>query len=114
SSRMRVAVLTASPASSNRAAKLSIPICILRFLLIGCRSRYRILPDGFQLDLDTGLIAYQEAAGLEGHVPVEPEILAIYLCLGGKASHRVSQRIGADTVERHIEGHLARLPADSE
>jgi hypothetical protein len=55
--------LTERPASSKRAAKLSIPISIWDCPL--ARGRRRIRLDRFHLDLDLRLIANQEAACLE-------------------------------------------------
>jgi MaoC like domain len=43
------------------------------------------LLDRFDLELEARLLAHQEAAGLDGHVPGEPEVLAIDLGGGREA-----------------------------
>src|SRR5215467_1779395 len=114
---MRSTGLAARPASSNLAAKLSIRVAIFlqtSELLSAGYFGPRILANGFQLDLDLDLIADQEAASFESHIPVQTKILPVEVRLRAKPGNGLAQWIGADAVEGDVEGDLARLSADRE
>src|SRR6266516_6289245 len=68
--------------------------------------------DGFDLELEASLLAHQEAAGLDGHVPGEPEVLAIDLGAGRETGPPVTQRIGCPAVVLDLEADSARDAVD--
>src|SRR5437016_2299767 len=60
--------------------------------------------DGLDGQFDAGGLADEDAAGLERHVPGEPEVLAVDLSGGAEADAHVAERGGAATVEVDLEG----------
>src|SRR5256885_189841 len=60
--------------------------------------------DGLDGQLDAGGLADEEAAGLESHVPGEPEVLAVDLGRGAEADALVAHGGDAATVEVDLEG----------
>src|SRR5438309_2004483 len=70
------------------------------------------LLDRFDLELEARLLAHQDAAGLDGHVPGEPEVLAIDLGAGREAGPPVAHRIGCPAVVLDLEADSARDAVD--
>src|SRR5436309_6622068 len=60
--------------------------------------------DGLDSQFDTGRLADEEAAGLESHVPGEPEVLAVDLGGRAEADALVAHRGGAATLEVDLQG----------
>src|SRR5205807_9106562 len=60
--------------------------------------------DGLDGQFDAGGLADEDAAGLERHVPGEPEVMAVDLSGGAEADAHVAERGGGATVEVDLEG----------
>src|SRR5579859_7392262 len=60
------------------------------------------------LDVQLHLVANQPAAGLQRHVPFEPEVLAANRALGGKGSQVSAVEVRGLALEGDIQGHFAR------
>src|SRR3989442_8714476 len=59
--------------------------------------------DGLDSQFDADALAYEEPAGLERHVPSEPEVLAVDVGRGAEADALVAHRRGAATIEVDLQ-----------
>jgi tryptophanase len=63
----------------------------------------RLPADGLDFDLDADRVAHQHAAGFEGHVPGEPELLPVDLGAGREDRPLAAPRIRRRPVVLHVE-----------
>ena len=66
-----------------------------------------LLQRALQVERDRDVLADEHAAGLEGGVPGEAEVLAVDDRLGGRAGLVVAPRVGAEAAELELEGRRA-------